>query len=174
MVLDKEEKVCYVLEFKRELERHGGAQEKARQRAEQQHGNLVRGLSKALEGSEWRVTLIVFVGELCGSVEEKAFNANMELLGVIESERNAIRKRHVWKLLEEQDRVLRRYYAQLEGFDRGGQGTQGQTGLGREHVGHGVHIYFVSLAAPSAIPSGVKGKCLNCSLPCPGHNVQAS
>ena len=51
-----------------------------------------------------------------------------------------IRKRHVWKLLEEQDRVLRSYYAQREGFERGGQGTQGQTGLGREHVGHGVYV----------------------------------
>ena len=77
---------------------------------------------------------------MCGSVEEKVFNANMELLGVIESERNAIRKRHVWKLLEEQDRVLRSYYAQRDGFDGGGRGTQGQTGLGREHVRHGVYI----------------------------------
>jgi hypothetical protein len=90
---------------------------------------------------------------MCGSVEEKAFNANMELLaGVIESERNAIRKRHVWKLLEEQDRVLRSYYAQREGFDRGGQGTQRQTGLGREHVGHGVYIqekkYGVAMQEP--------------------------
>ena len=75
---------------------------------------------------------------MCGSVEEKAFNANMELTGVVESERNAIRKRHVWKLLEEQDRVLRSYYAQREGFEKRGQGMQGQTGLGREHVGHGV------------------------------------
>ena len=52
MVLDKEEKVCYVLEFKRALERYGGAQEQARQKAERQHDNLVRGLSKALEGGE--------------------------------------------------------------------------------------------------------------------------
>ena len=71
---------------------------------------------------------------------EKVFNMNMELLGVFESERNAIRKRHVWKLLEEQDRVLRSYYAQREGFDRGGHGAQGQTGLGREHVGHEVYM----------------------------------
>jgi hypothetical protein len=80
-----------VLEFKRVLERSGGVQEKVRQRAEQQHGNLVRGLSKAIEESEWRVTLIVFVGGMCGSVEEKAFNANMELMGVIESERTRLR-----------------------------------------------------------------------------------
>ena len=89
----------------------------------------MRGLSKALEWGEWRVTLVVVAGGMCGSVEEIVFNANMDLMGVIESERNDIRKRHVWKLLEEQDRVLRSYYAQREGFDGGGQGTQGQTGL---------------------------------------------
>ena len=142
MVLDKENKICYVMEFKRAFERYGGAQEKARRKAERQHDNLVRGLNKALEGGEWRAALVIFVGGMCGSVEEKVFNANMELLGVIESERHAIRKRHVWKLLEEQDRVLRSYYAQRDGCDGGERGTQGQTGLGREHVGHGVYIYI--------------------------------
>ena len=34
MVLDKEEKLCHVLEFKWTLERFGGAQEQARQKAE--------------------------------------------------------------------------------------------------------------------------------------------
>ena len=140
MVLDKEDKVCYVLEFKRAFERYGGAQEQMQQKAERQHDNLVWGLSKALDGGEWRVTLVAFVGGMCGSVEENVFDANMELMGVIESERNAIRKRHVCKLLEEQDRVSRSYYAQREGFDGEGHGTQGQTGLGREHVGHGVYM----------------------------------
>jgi len=46
-----------------------------------------------------------FAGGICGSVEEKFFNTNMELTSEIESVRNAIQKRHVWKLLEEQDRV---------------------------------------------------------------------
>ena len=94
--------------------RAGNARGRARQ-----HDNLVRGLTVALNDSTWRVILVVFVGGMCGSVEEKTFNANMELMGVVESERNAIRKRHVWKLLEEQDRVLRSYYAQREGFERG-------------------------------------------------------
>ena len=94
MVLDKEDKACYVIEFKRAFERYGGAQEKTRQKAEGQHGNLVQGLTGALDDSTWRVILVVFVGGMCGSVEEKALNANMELMGVIESERNAIRKRH--------------------------------------------------------------------------------
>ena len=140
MVLDKEDKVCYVIEFKRAFERYGVAQEKTRQKAERQHGNLVQGLTGALDDSTWRVILVVFVGGMCGSVEENAFNANMESMGVIESERNAVRKRHVWKLLADQDRVLRSYYAQHEGFERGGQGIQGQTGLGREHVGHRVYL----------------------------------
>jgi len=62
MMIDKGEKVCYVQEFKQELERHWGAQEQARQRAELQHGTLVRGSSKALDGSEWQVTLIDCLG----------------------------------------------------------------------------------------------------------------
>ena len=107
------------MEFKRAFERFGGVQEKTRQKAERQHDNLVQGLTVALNDSTWQVILVVFVGGMCGSVEEKAFNANMELMGVIESERNTNRKRHVWKLLEEQDRVLRSYYAQREGFEKG-------------------------------------------------------
>ena len=31
--------------------------------------------------------LIVFVGGMCGSVEKKAFTANMELLGFVEGEK---------------------------------------------------------------------------------------
>ena len=41
---------------------------------------------------------------------------NMELLGVVKGERDSIRKRRVWKLLEEQDQVLRSYYAQRDGL----------------------------------------------------------
>ena len=41
------------------------------------------------------------------------------------------------ELLEEQDRVLRSYYAQREGFDRGGQGTQGQHWSGYAGAGVG-------------------------------------
>ena len=55
MVLDKEDKICYVIEFKRALERYGVAQEKTRQKAERQHDNLVQGLTVALNDSTWRV-----------------------------------------------------------------------------------------------------------------------
>ena len=133
MVIDKKDKVCYILEFKRVMERYGGGQEKTKRKAELQHNRRVRGLEKALKGGEWQVILIVFVGGMCGSVEEKACMANMELLGVVEGERDAIRKRHVWRLLEEQDRVLRSYYAQWEGLG-------GQRKSGRERVGRGVYL----------------------------------
>ena len=111
MVIDKKEKVCYILEFKRVMERYGGEQEKTKRKAELQQNSLVRGIQKALEGGEWQVILKVFVGGMCGSVEEKAFMTDMESLGVVEGERDSIRKRDVWKLLQEQDRVLRSYYA---------------------------------------------------------------
>jgi hypothetical protein len=51
---------------------------------------------------------------MCGVVEEKVFATNIELMVVVEVERNAIRKRHVWRLMEEQDRVWRSYYAQRD------------------------------------------------------------
>jgi hypothetical protein len=51
MVIDKNEKGCHVLELKRALERYGGAQEKARQRAELQHNDLVQRLDTVLEGA---------------------------------------------------------------------------------------------------------------------------
>ena len=52
-------------------------------------------MEKALEGGEWQVILIVFVGGMCGSMEEKAFMANMDLMGVVEGETDSIRKRHL-------------------------------------------------------------------------------
>ena len=55
MVIDKEDKVCYEIEFKRAFERYGGAQEKTRQKAERQHGNLIQGWTGALNDRTWRV-----------------------------------------------------------------------------------------------------------------------
>ena len=62
----------------------------------------------------------------------ESFNKNMKALGVLESKWNPIRQKLVRRLLEEQDKVLRSYFAQKGGTrgQRGG-GTHGQ---GREHV----------------------------------------
>ena len=64
------------------------------------------------------------------SVEEKAFATNKQLMGVVEGQWNAIRKRHVRRLLEEQDRVLRSYYTQRDGLSLGKAGSQVRRGLG--------------------------------------------
>ena len=78
MVIDKKEKVCCLLEFERVMERHRGEQEKTTKRTELQHNCLVQGLEKALQGGKWQIMLRVFVGGMCGSVEEEAFMTNMD------------------------------------------------------------------------------------------------
>ena len=61
-------------------------------------------------------------------------NHSTEILGVLESKRDPIRKKLVRRLLEEQDKVLRSYFAQ-----KGGARSQGRErvhGKGRAHA-HG-------------------------------------
>jgi hypothetical protein len=56
----------------------------------------------------------------------------MQALGVLESKWDLIRQKLVRRLLEEQDKVLRAYFAQKGGaWSRTGKGIQGK---GREHV----------------------------------------
>jgi hypothetical protein len=59
---------------------------------------------------------IVFVGGTCGSIHVESFNRNMKSLGVLESKRDPIRKKLVRRFLrEQQDKVLRSYFAQKRG-----------------------------------------------------------
>ena len=81
---------------------------------------------------EWKVKRIVFVSGTCGSVHVESFNKNMKALGVLESKWDPIRKKLVRRLLEEQDKVLRSYFAQKGGARS--QGREGIHGKGREHV----------------------------------------
>ena len=70
----------------------------------------------------------MFVGGTCGSVHVGSFNTNMKTLGVLESKWDPIRQKLVRRLLEEQDKVLRSYFAQKGGASKGVHGK------GREHV----------------------------------------
>ena len=74
----------------------------------------------------------MFVGGTCGSVRFESFNRNTKALGVLESNWDPIRKKLVRRLLEEQDKVLRSYFAQKGGVRS--QGGNGIHGKGREHV----------------------------------------
>ena len=55
------------------------------------------------------------MGGTCESVHVQTFNNNLKELGVVESQRNAIRKGFVHELLNAQDTVLCSYFAQRSG-----------------------------------------------------------
>jgi ribonuclease HI len=78
-----------------------------------------KGQQQWLKSSIRVVQQIVFVGGTCGSVYVESFN-------------DPIRKKLVRRLLEEQDKVLRSYFAQKGGARS--QGGEGIHGKGREHV----------------------------------------
>ena len=69
----------------------------------------------------------MFVGGTCGSVHVESLNKNMKALGVLESKWDPIRQKQVRRLLEEQDKVLRAYFAQKGGArSQRGEGGQGK------------------------------------------------
>ena len=134
IVVDEKKETCYVLEFKRKMDRWMGYREEATDKATNQYASLMHGLQGA---SKWTVHLVIIVEGMCGSVHTETFNKNMELLGVIESKWNEVRRQHVFKLMEEQDRVLRSFFAQKKGEDTSARPT-GRDG-GVEHLGRDVH-----------------------------------
>jgi hypothetical protein len=106
--------------------------EKAIAVAQEQYTRLLTGLQAVGQVQGWKVQQLVFVGGTCGSVHVESFNENMKALGVLESKWDLIRQKLVRRLLEEQDKVLRAYFAQ-----KGGARSQRGAGIqveGREHV----------------------------------------
>ena len=74
----------------------------------------------------------MFFGGTCGSIHVESLNKNMKALGVLESKWDPIRKKLVRRLLEEQNKVLRSYFAQ-KGGTRSKGGDSGNC-KGQEHV----------------------------------------
>ncbi len=83
--------------------------------AQTQYSSLLEGLQAVGQVKGWQTQQIVFVGGTCGSVHVESFNKNMKTLGVLESKWNPIRQKLVRRLLEEQDKVLRSYFAPRSG-----------------------------------------------------------
>ncbi len=122
------------IEFKRTRDARSNYVERALAAvAQEQYTSLLTGHTAAVgQVKGWKVQQIVFVGGTCGSVHVESFNKNMKALGVLESQWDPIRKKLVRRLLEEQDKGLRSYFAQK---DRArSQGGKGIHGNGREHV----------------------------------------
>jgi len=101
--------------------------EKAIAVAQEQYTSLLTGLQAVGQVKGWKVQQLVFVGGTCGSVHVESFNKNMKALAVLESKWDLIRQKLVRRLLEEQDKVLRKGGARSQR----GEGIQGK---GREHV----------------------------------------
>jgi hypothetical protein len=109
--------------------------ERATTVAEEQYKSLLAGLQAVRQVKGWKIQQIVFVGGTCGSIHVESFNKkarNMKALGVLESKWDPIRMKLVRRLLEEQDKVLRSYFAQ-KGWTRI-KGEDRSNSKGREHV----------------------------------------
>ncbi len=130
--LDTVNRECLASEFKRTQDARSNYVEKAIAVAQEQYTSLLTGLQAVCQVKGWKVQQLVFVGGTCGSVHVESFNKNMKALGVLESKWDPIRQKLVRRLLEEQDKVLRAYFAQKSGArSQRGEGIQGK---GREHV----------------------------------------
>ena len=107
--------------------------------AQEQYKSLLSGQQAVGQAKGWEVQQIVFVGGTSGSIHTHSFNSNMKALRVLESKWDSIRKKLVRRLLEEQDKVLRSYFAQ-----KGGPGCKAGNRVeykGREHVQHMWDMY---------------------------------
>jgi hypothetical protein len=130
--LDTITKELLAIEFKRTRDASSNYVEKAIAVAQEQYTSLLTGPHAVGRVKGCKVQQLVFVGGTCGSVHVESFNKNMKALGVLESKWDLIRQKLVRRLLEEQDKVLRAYFAQKGGArSQRGEGIQGK---GREHV----------------------------------------
>ena len=130
--MDTETKKFLAIEFKRRQDARSNYVERATAVAQEQYKSLLTGLQAVGQVKGWKVQQIVIVGGTCGSIHVESFNRNMKALGVLESKWDPIRKKLVRRLLEEQDKVLRSYFAQ-KGGTRSKRGDRGNC-KGRKHV----------------------------------------
>ncbi len=127
--LDTVNRVFLHIEFKRTQDARSNYVERAAAAAQNQYKSLLAGLQAVGRVNGWQAQQIVFVGGTCGSVHVEIFNKNMK---AFESKWDPIRQKLVRRLLEEQDKVLRSYFAQKGGAR--GQKGKGIHGKCREHV----------------------------------------
>jgi hypothetical protein len=130
--LDTATKEFLAIEFKRTQDARNNYMERATAVAQEQYKSLLAGLQTVGQVTGWKVQQIVFVGGTCGSIHVESVNRNLKALGVLESKWDPIRKKVVRRLLEEQDKVLRSYFAQKRGTRS--KGEDRSKCRDREHV----------------------------------------
>ena len=135
--MDTATKEFLAIEFKRTQDARSNYVERATAVAQEQYKSPLAGLQAVGQVKGWKVQLvqqIVFLGGTCGSLHVESFNRNVKALGVRESKWDPIRKKLVRRLLEEQHKVLRLYFAQ-KGGTRSKGGDRGHW-KDRDHVQH--------------------------------------
>ena len=141
IALDIVGKKCYLIEFKRTRDRRHSYEERAMKVARQQYKSLLSGLQAVGQQKGWKVEQLVFVGGTCGSGNVETFNQNLKLLEVPEGKWSRLRQRMARRLLEEQDTVLRAYFAQK--YDKtptcGGGGCNAAGPKGLAHLSRDVY-----------------------------------
>ena len=80
--------------------------------ASEQYKSLLEGLQAIGSRKVWQIQQLVFVGGACGSVGQDSYNENLKVLEVQEGKWEMIRRKMARRLLEEQDKILRSYFAQ--------------------------------------------------------------
>ena len=121
IALDVVTKEFLTIELKRTQDMRSNHVDEITAVAQQQYKSPLMGLQAIGQNKGWKVQQLVFVGGTCGSVQAESFNSNMKALGVLESKWwDPIRRKLVRRLLEEQDRVLRSYFAQRGGMRSNG------------------------------------------------------
>jgi hypothetical protein len=137
--LDTATKEFLDIEFKRTQDARSNYVERATAVAQEQYKSLLTGLQAVGQVKGWTVQQVMCVGGTSGSIHVKSLNRNMMALGFLESKWDPIRKNFVRRLVEEQDKVLRSYFAQKEGTRSKGQDRSNRKGrehVQRIHVGH--------------------------------------
>ena len=134
--MDTATKEFLAIEFKRTQDARSNYVERATAVAQEQYKSLLTALQAVGQVKGWKVQQIVFVGGTCGSVHVESFDKNMKALGVLESKWDPIRQKLVRRLLEEQDKVLRAYFAQKGGARSQRGGRDSGQGSGTRQVGH--------------------------------------
>ena len=141
IALDTVNKKCYLIEFKRTRDRRHSYEARAMEVARKQYESLMEGLRAIGEQRGWEIDQLVFVGGTCGSVKVESFNKNLQQLEVPEGRWNRLRQRMARRLLEEQDTVLRAYFAQKYGQMTvcGDEGSRAARPRGLAHLGLDVY-----------------------------------
>jgi len=113
IVIDKNCRTLYILEFKRSSDRNEDFLRVKEHEANEQHKSIIEALKAA--APEWTLEQMNFVAGRRGAVEEDDFYNKLERLNVQAGKKDKIVAAHMQRICEVHDTVMRSYYLQILG-----------------------------------------------------------